>query len=51
MVTGALMIAGAYYHGEAAYRVLLGVVATFLWFAAHRRARSRIGVTPMNSAH
>ena len=36
LVTGALMIAGAYYHGEAGILAMfsLGVVATFLWFIA-----------------
>ena len=58
LVTGALMIAGAYYHGEAGILAMfsLGVVATFLWFiaapAAHRKgAISHIGVTLMNIAY
>jgi phosphatidate cytidylyltransferase len=58
LVTGALMIAGAYYHGEAGILAMfaLGVIATFLWFiaapAAHRRgAILQIGVTMMNIAY
>lgn len=58
LVTGALMIAGAYYHGEAGILAMfaLGVIATFLWFiaapAAHRRgAILQIGVTVMNIAY
>ena len=58
LVTGALMIAGAYYHGEAGILAMfaLGVIATFLWFiaapAAHRRgAIMQIGVTVMNIAY
>jgi phosphatidate cytidylyltransferase len=58
LVTGALMIAGAYYHGEAGILAMfaLGVMATFLWFiaapAAHRRgAILQIGVTLMNIAY
>ncbi len=58
LVTGALMIAGAYYHGEAGILAMfsLGVVATFLWFiaapAAHRKgAITHIGVTLMNIAY
>jgi phosphatidate cytidylyltransferase len=58
LVTGALMIAGAYYHGEAGVLAMfaLGVVATFLWFiaapAAHRKgAILQIGVTVMNIAY
>lgn len=58
LVTGALMIAGAYYHGEAGILAMfaLGVVATFLWFiaapAAHRKgAILQIGVTVMNIAY
>jgi CDP-diglyceride synthetase len=58
LVTGALMIAGAYYHGEAGILAMfaLGVIATFLWFiaapAAHRKgAILQIGVTVMNIAY
>jgi phosphatidate cytidylyltransferase len=58
LVTGALMIGGAYYHGEAGILAMfaLGVIATFLWFiaapAAHRRgAILQIGVTVMNIAY
>jgi phosphatidate cytidylyltransferase len=58
LVTGALMIAGAYYHGEAGILAMfaLGVIATFLWFiaapAAHRKgAIAQIGVTVMNIAY
>ena len=58
LVTGALMIAGAYYHGEAGILAMfsLGVVATFLWFiagpAVHRKgAITHIGVTLMNIAY
>lgn len=58
LVTGALMIAGGYYHGEAGTlaMVALGVMATFLWFiaapAAHRKgAVVHIGVTLMNIAY
>ena len=58
LVTGGLMIAGAYYHGEAGALAMfaLGVVATFLWFiaapTAHRRgAVVHIGVTLMNIAY
>jgi phosphatidate cytidylyltransferase len=58
LVTGALMIAGAYYHGEAGILAMfaMGVIATFLWFiaapAAHRRgAILQIGVTVMNIAY
>jgi len=58
LVTGALMIAGAYYHGEAGILAMfsMGVVATFLWFiaapAAHRKgAIAHIGVTLMNIAY
>ena len=58
LVTGALMIAGAYYHGEAGALAMfaLGVIATFLWFIAaptsHRKgAVVHIGVTLMNIAY
>jgi phosphatidate cytidylyltransferase len=58
LVAGALMIAGAYYHGEAGILAMfaLGVIATFLWFiaapAAHRSgAVVQIGVTVMNIAY
>ncbi len=58
LVTGALMIAGAYYHGEAGILAMfaLGVVATFLWSiaapAAHRRGSiMQIGVTILNIAY
>ena len=43
LLVGALMMAGAYFHGEAAVLAMfaLGVMATFLWFmagpAAHRK--------------
>ena len=58
LVTGVLMIAGAYYHGEAAVLGMfaLGVIATFLWFmaapVAHRHgAVAHIGVTLLNIAY
>jgi phosphatidate cytidylyltransferase len=58
LVTGALMIAGAYYHGEAGVLAMfaLGVIATFLWFIAapptHRKGSiTQIGVTLMNVAY
>ena len=58
LVTGALMIAGAYYHGEAGVLAMfaLGVIATFLWFIAappaHRKGSiTQIGVTVMNIAY
>jgi phosphatidate cytidylyltransferase len=58
LVTGALMIAGAYYHGEQGILAMfaLGVVATFLWFiaapAAHRKGSIvHIGVTLLNIAY
>ena len=58
LVTGGLMIAGAYYHGEAGALAMfaLGVIATFLWFiaapTAHRKgAVVHIGVTLMNIAY
>jgi phosphatidate cytidylyltransferase len=58
LVTGALMIGGAYYHGEAGVLAMfaMGVIATFLWFiaapVAHRKgAILQIGVTLMNIAY
>ena len=58
LVTGGLMIAGAYYHGEAGVLAMfsLGVVATFLWFmagpAAHRKGVvGHIGATILNVAY
>lgn len=52
LVSGALMLAGAYYHGEAGLlsMLMLGVLATFLWFmtvpAAHRKdSAGNIGLT------
>lgn len=58
LVTGALMISGAYYYGEAGTLAMfaLGVIATFLWFiaapTAHRKgAVVHIGVTLMNIAY
>ena len=58
LVTGALMIGGAYYHGEAGILAMfaLGVIATFLWFIAappaHRKGSiTQIGVTVMNIAY
>ena len=58
LVTGTLMIAGAYYHGEAGILAMfaLGVIATFLWFIAappaHRKGSiTQIGVTLMNIAY
>jgi len=58
LVTGALMIAGAYYEGEpgALAMFVLGVVATFLWFMAappvHRQGSiTQIGVTLLNIAY
>ncbi len=57
LVTGVLMLAGAYYRGEAAVLAMfaLGVVATFLWFmavpAAHRKNTVvNIGLSVMNLA-
>jgi phosphatidate cytidylyltransferase len=58
LVTGGLMIAGAYYHGEpgALAMFALGIVATFLWFmagpAAHRKGVvGHIGATVLNIAY
>ncbi len=58
LVTGALIIAGAYEHGEAGALAMfaLGVIATFLWFmatpASHRRGTlQNIGLTVMNVAY
>jgi phosphatidate cytidylyltransferase len=57
LVSGALMMAGAYLYGEAALISMfaLGVVATFLWFmavpAAHRKnVVANIGLTLLNMA-
>jgi phosphatidate cytidylyltransferase len=58
LVTGGLMIAGAYYHGEPGVLAMfaLGIVATFLWFmagpAAHRKGVvGHIGATILNIAY
>jgi phosphatidate cytidylyltransferase len=58
LVTGALIIAGAYEHGEAGALAMfaLGVIATFLWFmavpASHRKGTlQNIGLTVMNVAY
>ncbi|MFN8233608.1 MAG: phosphatidate cytidylyltransferase [Actinomycetota bacterium] len=58
LVTGALVVAGAYEHGEAGALAMfaLGVIATFLWFMAvpptHRKgALQNIGLTVMNVAY
>jgi phosphatidate cytidylyltransferase len=57
LVTGALIMAGAYYKGEPAMLAMfgLGVIATFLWFmavpAAHRKNLTQnIGLTILNIA-
>lgn len=57
LVAGALMMAGAYYRGEAATPAMfsLGVIAAFLWFmtvpAIHRKDVVRnIGLTVVNMA-
>ncbi|MDP9329769.1 MAG: phosphatidate cytidylyltransferase [Actinomycetota bacterium] len=57
LVSGALIMAAAYLHGEAAMLAMFaaGVVATFLWFMAvpqsHRRnTLSNIGLTLLNVA-
>jgi len=57
LVTGALIMGGAYYHGEAAVLAMfvLGVFATLLWFMAvpapHRKDTvGNIGLTLMNVA-
>lgn len=58
LVTGGLMIAGAYYHGEPGVLAMfaLGIVATFLWFmagpVAHRKGVvAHIGATILNIAY
>jgi phosphatidate cytidylyltransferase len=58
LVTGALVVAGAYEHGEAGALAMfaLGVIATFLWFmavpASHRKGTlQNIGLTIMNVAY
>jgi phosphatidate cytidylyltransferase len=58
LVTGGLMIAGAYYHGEAGVLAMfaLGIMATFLWFmagpVAHRKGVvGHIGTTILNVAY
>jgi phosphatidate cytidylyltransferase len=58
LVTGALIVAGAYEHGEAGALAMfaLGVIATFLWFmavpASHRKGTlQNIGLTIMNVAY
>jgi phosphatidate cytidylyltransferase len=55
LVAGALIMAGAYYHGEPAAIAMLalGVIATFLWFlaapAGHRKGTlTNISLTIMN---
>jgi phosphatidate cytidylyltransferase len=57
LVTGGLIMAGAYYKGESGMLAMfaLGVVATFLWFmavpAAHRKNLTQnIGLTILNIA-
>jgi phosphatidate cytidylyltransferase len=57
LVTGALVMGGAYYHGEPAVLAMfvLGTVATFLWFmavpATHRQdTLASIGLTLVNVA-
>jgi phosphatidate cytidylyltransferase len=57
LISGALIMAGAYLHGEAAMLAMfaVGVVATFLWFMAvpqsHRRnTLANIGLTLLNVA-
>ena len=57
LITGALIMGGAYYHGEPAVLAMfgLGTVATFLWFmavpAAHRQdTLANIGLTLVNIA-
>ena len=57
LVTGALIMGGAYYHGEAAVLAMfvLGVIATMLWFMAvpapHRKDTvGNIGLTLANVA-
>lgn len=58
LVTGVLMLAGAYYDGEPGVLAMftLGVVATLLWFmatpSAHRQGTiTEIGVTLLNIAY
>jgi phosphatidate cytidylyltransferase len=58
LVTGGLMMAGAYYHGEPGVLAMmaLGIVATFLWFmagpTAHRKGVvGHIGATVLNIAY
>jgi phosphatidate cytidylyltransferase len=58
LVTGALIVAGAYEHGEAGALAMfaLGVIATFLWFmavpATHRKdTLLNIGLTIVNIAY
>ncbi len=58
LVTGGLIMAGAYYEGESAMLAMfaLGALATFLWFlavpAAHRKNLSQnIGLTILNMAY
>ena len=43
LVSGALVLAGAYYHGEAglASMLSLGLLATFLWYLTCRRRTAR----------
>lgn len=57
LITGALIMGGAYYHGEPAVLAMfvLGTAATFLWFmaipAAHRQDTvANIGLTLVNVA-
>ncbi len=57
LVSGALILAGAYFHGEAGLlaMLILGVLATFLWFMtvapAHRRDTTvNIGLTVLGVA-
>jgi phosphatidate cytidylyltransferase len=57
LITGVLMMAGAYFHGEAAVLAMfsLGVIATFLWFMAmpapHRKdTLLNVGLTLLNVA-
>lgn len=57
LITGVLMMAGAYFRGEPALLAMfaLGVMATFLWFtavpAAHRKdTLANIGLTLLNVA-
>lgn len=57
LLTGVLMMGGAYFHGESAVLAMfaLGVMATFLWFmagpAAHRKDTiANVGLTLLNLA-